>query len=40
MHIFRPRVIRRILVKEYEIRYEIQDLIVCVLRLWHTREDR
>lgn len=37
---FEPREIRRILVKEYEIRYEIQDLIVYVLRLWHTREDR
>jgi plasmid stabilization system protein ParE len=37
---FEPREVRRILVGEYEIRYEIQDSIVYVLRLWHTREDR
>jgi plasmid stabilization system protein ParE len=37
---FEPREVRRILVKEYEIRYEIQDSIIYVLRLWHTREDR
>ena len=37
---FEPREVRRILVGEYEIRYEIQDLIIYVLRLWHTREDR
>lgn len=37
---FEPREVRRILVKEYEIRYEIQNSIIYVLRLWHTREDR
>lgn len=37
---FEPREVRRILVGEYEIRYEIQDAIIYVLRLWHTREDR
>ncbi len=35
-----PREVRRILVGEYEVRYEIQDSIIYVLRLWHTREDR
>ena len=37
---FEPREVRRILVGEYEVRYEIQDSIVYVLRLWPTREDR
>ena len=37
---FEPREVRRILVGEYEVRYEIQNSIIYVLRLWHTREDR
>ena len=37
---FEPREVRRILVGQYEIRYEIQGTIIYVLRLWHTREDR
>ncbi|WP_454693123.1 type II toxin-antitoxin system RelE/ParE family toxin [Achromobacter aegrifaciens] len=37
---YEPREIRRILVGEYEVQYEIQDSIVYVLRLWHTRENR
>uniref|UniRef100_E6QR05 Plasmid stabilization system protein n=1 Tax=mine drainage metagenome TaxID=410659 RepID=E6QR05_9ZZZZ len=37
---FEPREVRRILVGEYEVRYEIQDSVIYVLRLWHTREDR
>jgi len=37
---FEPREIRRILVGQYEMRYEIQNSTVFVLRLWHTREDR
>ena len=37
---FQPREVRRILVGHYEMRYEIQDSIFYVLRLWHTREDR
>lgn len=37
---FQPNEIRRILVGDYEIRYEIQGLNVYVLRVWHTREDR
>ncbi|MBD9433991.1 type II toxin-antitoxin system RelE/ParE family toxin [Achromobacter sp. K91] len=37
---FEPREVRRILVGEYEIRYENQDAVVHVLRLWHTRENR
>ena len=37
---FDPREVRRILAGRYEIRYEIQDSTIYVLRLWHTREDR
>ncbi len=37
---FDPREVRRILVGRYEIRYEIQESTIFVLRLWHTREDR
>ena len=37
---FDPREVRRILVGHYEIRYEIQQSIIYVLRLWHTREQR
>ncbi len=37
---FGPREVRRILVAHYELRYEIQDAVIYVLRLWHTREDR
>jgi plasmid stabilization system protein ParE len=37
---FEPRVIRRILVGNYELRYEIQESTIYVLRLLHTREHR
>lgn len=37
---FEPRDVRRILVGHYEMRYEIQQSTIYVLRLWHTREDR
>jgi plasmid stabilization system protein ParE len=37
---FEPREVRRILVGNYEMRYEIQQSTIYVLRLWHTREDR
>ncbi|HLZ83957.1 MAG TPA: type II toxin-antitoxin system RelE/ParE family toxin [Caulobacteraceae bacterium] len=37
---FNPREVRRILVGHYELRYEIQDVTIYVLRIWHTREDR
>ena len=37
---FEPREVRRILVGKYEIRYEVQDSTIFVLRLWHTRENR
>ena len=37
---FEPREVRRILVNHYEIRYEIQESKIYVLRIWHTKEDR
>lgn len=37
---FAPRDVRRSLVGSYEMRYEIRDETISVLRLWHTREDR
>ncbi|MFC4158252.1 type II toxin-antitoxin system RelE/ParE family toxin [Chitinimonas lacunae] len=37
---FEPREVRRLLVGQYEIRYEIQDTAIYVLRLWHCREER
>ena len=37
---FEPREVRRILVKDYEMRYEIQESTIYVLRIWHTKEDR
>lgn len=37
---FEPREIRRILVGNCEMRYEIQESTIYVLRLWHTREHR
>ena len=37
---FEPREVRRLLVGRYEMRYEIQDATIYVLRIWHTREDR
>jgi len=37
---FEPREVRRVLAGHYEMRYEIKESTIYVLRLWHTREDR
>jgi plasmid stabilization system protein ParE len=37
---FAPREIRRLLIGDYELRYEIQGDTVFLLRIWHTRETR
>jgi plasmid stabilization system protein ParE len=37
---FEPREVRRILIGKYELRYELRDSLIYVLRVWHTREDR
>jgi plasmid stabilization system protein ParE len=37
---FAPKEVRRIIVGQYEMRYEIDGATIYILRLWHTREDR
>lgn len=37
---FEPREIRRIIVGNYEVRYEIAARTIFILRLWHCRESR
>lgn len=37
---FSPREVRRMLIGDYEIRYELTVRDVFVLRIFHTREDR
>jgi len=37
---FLPREVRRLLVLNYEMRYEIRQDVIFLLRIWHTREDR
>jgi plasmid stabilization system protein ParE len=37
---FDEREVRRIIVGKYEIRYEIHEPYIYILRLWHTREHR
>lgn len=37
---YAPREIRRIIVGRYEMRYEMTDAAIVILRLWHSREDR
>lgn len=37
---FAPAEVRRLLVGHYEMRYEVFESRVVVLRLWHTREER
>jgi plasmid stabilization system protein ParE len=37
---YQPREVRRLIVGDYELRYEIANGTIMVLRLWHSREDR
>ena len=37
---FEPREVRRILVGDYEIRYEVTETDIFILRIFHVREDR
>lgn len=37
---FGKREVRRVLVEKYEVRYEIAGTDICVLRIFHMREDR
>lgn len=35
-----PSEVRRLIAGHYELRYEIREQTIYVLRIWHTREDR
>jgi plasmid stabilization system protein ParE len=37
---FADREVRRVLVRGYEIRYEVSGVNLAVLRIFHAREDR
>jgi plasmid stabilization system protein ParE len=37
---FDPREVRKVLIGDYEIRYEVTDIDVFVLSIFHIREDR
>ncbi|SEK55637.1 type II toxin-antitoxin system RelE/ParE family toxin [Nitrosovibrio tenuis] len=37
---FAPRGVRRVIVGDYELRYEVTENLIYILRLWHVREDR
>ena len=37
---FAPRNVRHLFVGDYELRYELTESSIYVLRLWHAREDR
>lgn len=37
---YEPREVRRIIVGNYEMRYEIAEAGIIILRLWHCRENR
>lgn len=37
---FAPREVRRLIVGQYEMRYELAESTIYILRLWHTREER
>jgi plasmid stabilization system protein ParE len=37
---YEPREVRRSIVGNYELRYEIADATIFILRLWHSRENR
>ncbi len=37
---YAPREVRRIIVGSYELRYELAEDSILILRLWHSRENR
>ena len=37
---YAPREVRRIIVGNYQLRYELADATIFILRLWHCRENR
>lgn len=37
---FDPREVRRLLIGDYEVQYELVAEDILILRIWHTREER
>lgn len=37
---FQDRDVRRLIIRNYEIRYELTNKTIYILRLWHFRENR
>lgn len=37
---FTSREVRRIILGKYEMRYEVLNDVIYILRIWHSREDR
>lgn len=37
---YKGREVRRIFVGKYELRYEISNSVIYILRIWHVKEDR
>ncbi len=37
---FAPREVRQLFIGDYEIRYEVSEEVLVVLRIWHVHEDR
>lgn len=37
---YAPREVRRLIVGDYELRYEIVGELIYIVRIWHGREDR
>lgn len=37
---FAPRDVRQVIVGDNEVRYEVVDSIIDILRLWYARKDR
>ena len=37
---FNPREVRRLIIGSYEMRYEVQEDVIYIVRIFHTLEDR
>ena len=40
LNAYAPRNVRRLVIDDYEVRYEVTETVLYILRLWHTKEDR
>lgn len=38
--VFDPREVRKLIVGDYELRYEVREDALVILRIWHVHEDR